>query len=428
MAKVGFWLQGSTGKLAGSALQKGSSGGTIIRQIVKAKNPKTSKQSAQRVFMNTCIQAYAALKMITTNSFQGVEAGQKSMSRFMSLNLGYLRRRASEVGDQLDSLVNFAPIGEKGIRPARFIISEGTLPTVPVSITSDAFLAKFDLAENTYQAILDKYDLKRGDQITLVTIEKHTVDQRNYAHFARVILDPRDINGDPVELSQAFITDQGGINYPNSRNEGNFKLLAFDTDHVQWRMSDGLVCCAGVIVSRESNGTWMRSYCQMVLSEEAIATEAISLPEAINLSRQGYSIDLNDEDEAYLNNAGVGGGQSTNSGQSSGTSTTPTVSNTLSITANGSTVSQSAAGGSVSVTAPLTKVVISGTNLNSANLTAESSAESTVSQLTCSDNNTKATWEGSVAAGYELTIKKNGSTWCVISATAGGDEPGEDRP
>jgi hypothetical protein len=310
MAKSGFWLRGSRGKLAGSALQRGSNGGTIIREVVKPKNPKTAKQSAQRVFMNTCSQAYSALKAITSHSFQGVEAGQASMSRFMSQNLGYLRRRAAEVGNDLGNYVNFSPIGDKGIRPARFIIAEGTLPTVPVTITADAFLAKVALTANTYQAFIDAYDLKRGDQITLVTIEKHTVDQRNYAHFARIILDPRDADGDAAPLSSALISE-GAVNMANSRNEGTFKALAFASNGITFRMSDGFVCCAGVIVSRQEGEEWKRSYCQMVLSEEAIAADAISLPEAISLSRQGYQFNLADEDAPYLDNAGTGGYQAT---------------------------------------------------------------------------------------------------------------------
>lgn len=429
MAKTGFWLQGSTGKLAGSALQKGANGKTIIREIVTPKNPKTSKQSAQRVFMNTVIQAYAALKTITSHSYQGVQSGSQSMSRFMKLNLSYLRQRAAEVGGDLNNLVNFSPIGDKGIRPARFILSEGTLPTVPVSITPDAFTACLMLPANTYQSLIDTYDLRRGDQITLVTIEKHVIDQRNYAHFARVILDPRDIEGNALPLSTEFITMQGGINMPNSRNEGNFKSLAFDTDHIDYRMSDGFVCCAGIIVSREVGSEWQRSFCQLVLSEEAITSDAVSLTEAINLSRQGYKLDLIDEDAPYLDNAGVGGGQSTDSG-SSPAQPQASVSNTVALTANGTSLSQNVSGGSVTCAAPLTKVEVSGQNLNLAAIKASTTNNAAgATALTLNGDNTKATWTGSVAAGSVLYVFKNNALWFTVTPAAGsGDEPGEDRP
>lgn len=426
MAKTGFWLSGATGKLAGSALQKGANGQTIIREIVTPKNPKTAKQSAQRVFMNTVIQAYSALKTITSHSFQGVQSGSQSMSRFMKLNLNYLRQRAAEVGSDINNLVNFAPIGDKGIRPARFIVSEGTLPTVPVSITPDAFTAYLALPENTYQSFIDTYDLRRGDQITLVTIEKHIIDQRNYAHFARVILDPRDSDGNALPLSTEFITIQGGINMPNERNEGNFKSLDFDTDHVDYRLSDGFVCCAGIIVSREVGSEWQRSFCQLVLSEEAISSDAVSLTEAINLSRQGRQIDINDEDAPYLDYAGVGGGQSSDSGSSS--EDTPSVSNVVSITANGSTADQNVSGGSVTCDTPLTKITFRGQLLSLANIKTNTtnSAVGGTAVSSFNEQGTEAYWTGNVQAGSTLYVFKNGSLWFTVAPAE--DNPIEQRP
>ena len=49
MSKVGFWLKGSTGKLAGTTLYKGANGETIQREIVSPSNPKTVGQNIQRV-------------------------------------------------------------------------------------------------------------------------------------------------------------------------------------------------------------------------------------------------------------------------------------------------------------------------------------------------------------------------------------------
>ena len=56
MAKAGFWLRGATGKLAGSALQKGANGETIIREIVEPTNPQTESQQIQRIVMTTVMQ------------------------------------------------------------------------------------------------------------------------------------------------------------------------------------------------------------------------------------------------------------------------------------------------------------------------------------------------------------------------------------
>ena len=45
MSKVGFWLKGSTGKLAGTTLYKGANGETIQREVVSRKEGDTWKRS-----------------------------------------------------------------------------------------------------------------------------------------------------------------------------------------------------------------------------------------------------------------------------------------------------------------------------------------------------------------------------------------------
>ena len=91
MAKTGFWLQGAKGKFAGAALQKTAYGSTMMREIVKPKNPQTQRQMYQRAIMATVIRMYAAGNAIFDHSFEGVQAGAKSQSKFVSLNAKALR-------------------------------------------------------------------------------------------------------------------------------------------------------------------------------------------------------------------------------------------------------------------------------------------------------------------------------------------------
>ena len=117
MAKVGFWLQGATGKLAGSKLQGGVNGTIIADNTKKPKNPKTVNQTLQRVLVNTVSQAYSKLQPICYHAFEGVTEGAKSMAKFQSENLKYFRSRAAEVGEeQLGNYINFVPVGQKSIK------------------------------------------------------------------------------------------------------------------------------------------------------------------------------------------------------------------------------------------------------------------------------------------------------------------------
>lgn len=430
MAKVGFWLQGATGKLAGSKLQNGVNGTIIADNTKKPKNPRTVNQILQRVLMNTVSQAYSAMQPLACHSFQGIAEGAKSMAEFQRLNLDYFRQRAAEVGsDNLGNYVNFVPVGEKGVRPAAFILSNGKLPAVPATINAE-FNAVMSLDANTYQAVIDKYDLQRGDQLTFVVIEESTVNAGQYAvKYARVILDPRNADGTEAALSSEFITGNA-INLPNSKNAGNFGVLEFSNGMVFSMKQGAKVCAVGIIVSRFENDEWMRSRCQMVVSENAIGENGVSLSRAIYRSTHKDTIYIEGANQ-YLDNAGVSGGQSTDSGSGETPSevTEPQFSNEASFTANGSTFTNSVAGGSVAVTAPLSKVTLSGSQLttDSAVMLASGTLTEVGTKAMNSGNLEITLPEGSGLAGSEYVVYKVNSAgqrtaWfeITVNSNAGG--------
>ena len=60
MSKVGFWLKGSTGKLAGTTLYKGANGETIQREIVSRKEGDTWKRSTTYIaYPGETVNAYS---------------------------------------------------------------------------------------------------------------------------------------------------------------------------------------------------------------------------------------------------------------------------------------------------------------------------------------------------------------------------------
>lgn len=129
MAKAGFWLRGARGKIAGASAQKGQNG-TILREIVTPRNPKTDKQIYQRAIMATVMKAYSAGKQIFDHAFQGVEKGQKSQQYFISKNAALLRSLiADEIAAGTTALnCNAAVVAPKSLYavPNAYMISEGT--------------------------------------------------------------------------------------------------------------------------------------------------------------------------------------------------------------------------------------------------------------------------------------------------------------
>lgn len=133
MAKAGFWLRGARGKLAGASAQKGQNG-TILREIVKPRNPKTDKQIYQRAIMATVMKAYSAGKEIFDHAFQGVEKGQKSQQYFIARNAALLRSliaqdiNAIAAGTLEVEKATNACVAPKALYavPGAYMISEGT--------------------------------------------------------------------------------------------------------------------------------------------------------------------------------------------------------------------------------------------------------------------------------------------------------------
>lgn len=125
MAKTGFWLRGAKGKLAGATIYKGADG-SVIREVVKPKNPRTSRQMYQRAIMATVMRFYALGKDIFDHSFEGKSQGAMSQRHFMSLNAKRLRAILSS---DLTNDTKRGRVVAPGITtcvPNEYIISQGS--------------------------------------------------------------------------------------------------------------------------------------------------------------------------------------------------------------------------------------------------------------------------------------------------------------
>ena len=423
MSKGNMLLGHARGKV-GSLVFSRVNGKQVTRTRAEVvKNPRTLAQQIQRVFMNTASQAYAYTKAIADHSFQGKAAGQECMSAFMKANLEYMRERVAQLtdaGNSMDEIFSFVPVGLSGLYPGAWIISKGQLPRIQTVISpytgEGSAKAKIAIGTNTYEGVLNALKLQRGDQLTLVTCEQDLTDGENYFSYARIILDPREANGDAADLSTAFIAD-GAIQKPNSKNEGSFGSLEFVGSDMVFTLIGGDVASAGAIASRMEDDTWKRSSCQMVVNEDVITNgNAYSLAGAIAASK-GVSIDV--VNALYLNNAGEGGtqGDVTPAPQPS---SDPTYNSTVQITANGAVATQNISGGVTTVASPLTKVVVSGANLNNADLKAGTTNNAAAAAaMTLSNNNTVATWEGNAVSG-NLYVFKGSTLWFTLDINAGG--------
>lgn len=405
-----------------------SNGKTVVRQISASEyNSKTIQQILQRVITKTCAVNYSALKDIVNHSFQGIKKGADSMAQFNSLNAHYFRERAAAIvneGMSLDSFVNFAKLGQSKFVPAAVYVSTGTLVQMHPSITPYAgqgsAIAALACPENTYAALANQYNLKRGDQVTFLTVEKDQFGEY-LVKYERIILDPRS-GSDVAPMSSPLIVDNA-FGTPSRRNEGDFFYLAYDdtAKEIRWKGIDGDVAAVAVIVSRKVGSEWFRNNAKFVLNEAVIGADSVSLAAAIAAAQSGTTeVYLDESDPLYLNNAGVGGaeGSANPSESDSPESSTPTI---ASVKIDG--VTQNVAGGSVAITTANSSVMI---NVNGQNLTTDMFDAEVVGQAGAS------VIKGQGAAGINLSIngitkpatvnvKKDDALWFTLTVNAPSD-------
>ena len=388
------------------------------------KNPKTSAQTLQRVLVKVVALAYAMLKFICNHSFEGVTNGFQCMNKFKKVNLRYLRERAAtlqSLGQSLNQFYQFMPLQSEKWSPFAAIISMGHLPEVSVGIDAEGgHKAYVNTPSRTYADFVNSWGLQRGDQVTFVTVQKR---QGKYeANYARLILNPRNADGSGAPMTTEIVDSQGEFPCSNWKNQLNFSSFEFDTDHFNFVLGrGGDVVAAGIIVSRkDKSGGWFRSNCQLVLNEAGLGSDLCSLSEAVEKSYATYEIDM--ESEFYLNNAATGGTGTTEDVSPSGGGGVEPGEPSFNTTATINGVNQSIAGGSVTATAPVTSVAVSGTNLGDVAFTAKVDGTGDAINPTSHDANGASFTGLNVAAGHRLMVYRGGNLWFTITAQDSGGE------
>ena len=388
------------------------------------KNPKTSAQTLQRVLVKVVALAYAMLKAICNHSFEGVTNGFQCMNKFKKVNLRYLRERAAtlqSLGQSLNQFYQFMPLQSEKWSPFAAIISMGHLPEVSVGIDAEGgHKAYVNTPSRTYADFVNSWGLQRGDQVTFVTVQKR---QGKYeANYARLILNPRNADGSGAPMTTEIVDSQGEFPCSNWKNQLNFSTFEFDTDHFNFVLGrGGDVVAAGIIVSRkDKSGSWFRSNCQLVLNEAGFGSDLCSLAEAVEKSYATYEIDM--ESEFYLNNAATGGTGTTEDVSPSGGGGVEPGEPSFNTTATINGVNQSIGGGTVTATAPVTSVTVSGTNLGDVAFTAKVDGTGDAINPTSHDANGASFTGLNVAAGHRLMVYRGGNLWFTITAQDSGGE------
>ena len=295
MAKDNLFLGFARGKV-GSIVFYRAKGEQITRALNSApSNPQTALQLLQRVCFKSSSVAYSLLQDITDHSFEGVDPGTPSQSRFAQRNIALMRAQlVDEInsGDEEEILTSQAANFDTKadvfppFRP--FVVSEGHAPSVAVSWVSPGTneltlgLPAGSAEDPTYDDVISALGVQRGDQLTLLFL---SIDDTTDSHvfngfsYARIILEPA--NGD---FTSKFIAGNA-VNSPNVRNRGDL-YVDFDLGKLQFTPgkageftmdplpgSVNSIAGIGVIVSRQVGNVWQRSECTIICRSDVVSVE-----------------------------------------------------------------------------------------------------------------------------------------------------------
>lgn len=355
MAKGPFWLRGAKGKLAGSVIFKGESG-TIVRENVKPRNPKTNAQMRQRVVWATITQAAKKMLPIIGISFEGVNSEKLNRRRFVQLNSTLFARHAQN--PSMDNVCAWSGKGNNQLIPNPYILSRGTLimprqVLVPKfendSIPTSTDAVTIPGGEHTaleYWKLM--YGMEPGSQLTIPFITAK-IDERGVAYSVNnsegtridlirysMFYAPRIVLKEPAEndakfqitaettseqleafLSTAVVSEKTAtdllgyflefaINPPTAGGDITINL---DPDWEDLMLVYGsFVCACGAIYSKQdSNGIWRYTNCEMDSCRQNLIPSVqnyygLYLRNAISTYKSEASRDAN-----YLQTGGDGG-------------------------------------------------------------------------------------------------------------------------
>ena len=302
MSKGNMLLGHARGKV-GSLVFSRANGQQIVRARAEVvKNPQTDAQVIQRIFLNTIAQAYSRMSAIVDHSFEGVKAGQDSMSYFMKKNLEAIRAKVANAGDLNTQQVYVTPIGEGYLATNDYIVAKGSLPVVNPALVQDSGIELL-VSTGTYKDLIDIYHLQRGDQMTFCLIQLNEVGATSFV-YGRLILDPRNEDGSEAAMTTALIAN-GAINKPNPKTELQGFNISVAGQTFRIGAPDSTIGGCVIVSRKKDDGTWLRSNSNLVLVTGA--PMGMSVAAALTQFRTGG---IDTENPLYLNNGGVGGGTS----------------------------------------------------------------------------------------------------------------------
>ena len=248
----------------------------------QVKNPRTKAQMVNRMILTTSSAAYAAMKEIIDNSFQGYVYGLQNMSRFQSVNNKLLRANLNADTPQFA----YDNYGNARVLPGAYVIAEGSLAPIPAAMYQCAISAADSVAftldpgvsaaELTANALISTLGLQVGELATLCFLaDCGTTAGYKFGFIRLTVKAAGDVQLTAQNLTDYFTIESNVAVAITSVADGTAVITATVPGVVA---NGGL--CYGCIHSAQENGAWKRSDVTMTIAEGTslapTATQAIA--------------------------------------------------------------------------------------------------------------------------------------------------------
>lgn len=255
------------GKLGADVYSIGKDGKGNKQQVVRSlaetvKNPQTINQMRGRMIMSTVMQAQSALAFIIDHSFDGVPAGQPSISEFIRRN--YALIKADVAAHPSDgNKFGLSKYQQKGARPGNYVISSGnaqlpadvyyddndlqpvlTFAGLAQGFTAGDFRAALGLSVGDYFTIVMLVSANRAAKAVRLKITNDLDD-------ATVITTSNASGLFHAELINFDASDS--IAFTLGENGGSLVVTVYSTGNFT----------SGVIVSQQRSGAWVHNTCTL---------------------------------------------------------------------------------------------------------------------------------------------------------------------
>lgn len=271
-------------------------------RVTSVKNPKTAGQSAQRMKLAPAQQFYGALNDVLDHSFQGVQYGEKSRQRFMSLAMKqnggpYVIKDYKQLvpGSYTVSTGNLAPV-----LLSDYTDNDSVKTSLSTFYTTKASFDEASRAEIVKSIINGNLGFELSDKISFLFIIHNSTTDTYHPYKLQIILEPTLTNE-----SDNFDTIKS-LGYVTDGDANGFLRLALDDADTMGLPEGSYPVALAVIHSRGAQSDSLRSNAAMAIGDHV--KDRFYSDAAFRVALQSYATEggVPVGDEWYLNNIAAG--------------------------------------------------------------------------------------------------------------------------